>query len=124
MELSHHTSLAEKVMEMLALAMRYNIVSRTMEDNNRWIGRIDVGCSIESLESLLISLEGETHHSFFRSMIPIIHFAAAAHIVEVCRTRPATCSINEAAVAGICAKRSLKFCNTIACGSKRSKMGT
>jgi hypothetical protein len=85
MKLCCHASLIEKLMEMFTLAYRNHIVRCTVEHHYRRIGWIDVCCSVESLESLLISLEREAHHGLLRSMIPVVNLTAAAHVIEVCR---------------------------------------
>ena len=84
-EFCYNTCLREELMEMNSLAIRHYVVCCSVEHNDRRVGRINISCSIESLESLLVTLERESHHGLFRSVIPAV-FVAAAHIMKVCRT--------------------------------------
>ena len=70
---------------MNSLAIWHHIVCSSVEHYDRRIGRVNVGCSVESLESLLVTLERKAHYSLFRSVVPAV-FVAAAHIMKVCRT--------------------------------------
>ena len=74
MELGHYTCLAEKFMEMHSLAMRDHIVSCSMEDNHRGIGRIYVCRCVESLERFFISFERESKPLEISSLISSSRF--------------------------------------------------